>query len=129
MKRRRSRLHQKSESSKQLVGHRTISPLGPPPRYSPGRVRSHRADRRRRNGAGLSGNGYDARPTGRDQDPARPLTTVQAKHFVGQLQRMPPVPPPGGEQNTNVIGWTRRSAFGRARSALRVRPAAGTRLR
>jgi hypothetical protein len=34
-----------------------------------------------------------------------------------------------GEQKANMIGWTRRGAFGRARSALRVRPAFGTRLR
>jgi hypothetical protein len=35
----------------------------------------------------------------------------------------------GDEQKANVIGWTRRGAFGRARSAFRVRPAFGTRLR
>jgi len=49
-----------------------------------------------------------------------PITTVQTKHFGGQLQRIPLVQP--HEQKANVIGWTRRSAFGRAGSALRCSP-------
>jgi len=59
-----------------------IQQLDPQIRYPPRRLRSHRADRRRRNGASVSGDGHEAETPGRDQDPARVVATSSTTTHV-----------------------------------------------
>ena len=46
--------------------------VGPYSRHASRRLRSHRADRRRRDGPGVSRDGHEAEASGRDQNPAAP---------------------------------------------------------
>ena len=66
-----------------------IQPLDPHPRHASRRLRHHRADRRRRDGAGVSGDGHQAETPGRDQDPAalaRALTTDRLARFQREAE-------------------------------------------